>query len=201
MWSVSDLHMAPRTPICFAALSNTMGKLQVTILGGKRLSAKDMNGYSDPYIKVKWCGQKFKTSTKHKTLNPTWNETFIISIPDAPSHPPLDISVWDWDKHTSDDAMGSCQVFFNDLRQALPPTHARPHLRCCSLLAPLLHLAFSPLPWHPDSLARPLLSLPSSPHIRYCSRSLYVRLCSPICTERDIPGVMPEGDEQMMAPF
>ena len=58
-----------------------MGMLVVLVDGAKGLKAADRNGYSDPYIEFKLNGIKvFKSETKKKTLNPAWNEDFIVNV-------------------------------------------------------------------------------------------------------------------------
>ena len=45
------------------------------------LQAKDMNGLSDPYLKIYFepiKKIKFQTRTLHKTLNPVYNEEFKV---------------------------------------------------------------------------------------------------------------------------
>lgn len=57
----------------------------MTIIEARNLKAVDANGLSDPYIKVKIHGEKditiYKTKTMKKTLNPFWNELFVVPIP------------------------------------------------------------------------------------------------------------------------
>eukprot|EP00802_Teleaulax_amphioxeia_P013042 Tamp_13089.p1 GENE.Tamp_13089~~Tamp_13089.p1 ORF type:complete len:552 (+),score=90.54 Tamp_13089:61-1656(+) len=50
--------------------------LQVTIVRGNNLPAKDAGGTSDPTVYIFFRGLKKSTSTKHQTLTPLWNETF-----------------------------------------------------------------------------------------------------------------------------
>ncbi|CAI9715995.1 double C2-like domain-containing protein beta isoform X1 [Octopus vulgaris] len=54
--------------------------LNCTVVRGKNLKAMDMNGFSDPYVKLHLLpgaskANKLRTKTIHKTLNPEWNET------------------------------------------------------------------------------------------------------------------------------
>ncbi|XP_024402073.1 C2 domain-containing protein At1g53590 isoform X7 [Physcomitrium patens] len=51
------------------------------VLEAKDLRVGDINGYSDPYVKVGFGNQRGKTKVKWKTLNPTWNETLNFMIP------------------------------------------------------------------------------------------------------------------------
>ena len=56
-------------------------KTSVVELQGKDLAARDMNGLSDPYVKVTLLPDKkhrLETRIKRKTLNPRWNEHFYF---------------------------------------------------------------------------------------------------------------------------
>ncbi|OXA41331.1 Synaptotagmin-1 [Folsomia candida] len=55
--------------------------LTVSIMQAADLVAMDSGGTSDPYVKVFFAGdkkKKFKTKVHPKTLNPTFNETFVF---------------------------------------------------------------------------------------------------------------------------
>lgn len=56
--------------------------LEIRIVRGKKLLAKDVGGTSDPYVKaVITPGKKkyyLETKIKMKTLNPEWKETFYF---------------------------------------------------------------------------------------------------------------------------
>ena len=61
--------------------------LRVDLLDAKDLSAADRGGKSDPYCVFSLNGQKvFKSQTKKKTLNPAWNEDFIVNVVRALPH-------------------------------------------------------------------------------------------------------------------
>lgn len=113
--------------ICFSLrYVPTASKLTVVILEAKNLKSMDMNGSSDPYVKVqlaldkrKW--KKRKTSVKKKTLNPYFNESFTFDVALSQiQRVNLVISVWDHDAVTRNDAMGKiylgCDATGNQLR-------------------------------------------------------------------------------------
>ena len=48
---------------------------------GRNLAARDLNGLSDPYVRITLLPEKkhrLETKIKRKTLNPKWNETFYF---------------------------------------------------------------------------------------------------------------------------
>ncbi|KAL7401625.1 hypothetical protein ABVT39_002254 [Epinephelus coioides] len=104
----------------------TAAKLTVVILEAKNLKSMDTIGTSDPYVKVqlaldkrKW--RKRKTSTKKKTLNPYYNESFTFDVTfEQIQRVNLVISVWDHDTISRNDAMGKiflgCDASGNQLR-------------------------------------------------------------------------------------
>ncbi|XP_029952046.1 synaptotagmin VIII [Salarias fasciatus] len=113
--------------ICFSLrYVPTASKLTVVILEAKNLKSMDMNGSSDPYVKVqlaldkrKW--KKRKTSIKKKTLSPYFNESFTFDVTLSQiQRVNLVISVWDHDAVTRNDAMGKiylgCDATGNQLR-------------------------------------------------------------------------------------
>ena len=58
-----------------------MGVLRVTLMDGQGIRGVDRGGKSDPYAVFSLNGQKvFKSQTKKKTLNPSWNEDFIVNV-------------------------------------------------------------------------------------------------------------------------
>lgn len=62
-----------------------VGRLIIEVKKAKELKAKDITGTSDPYVKM-WLMhgntrvEKRKTTIKRRTLNPTFDETFIFDI-------------------------------------------------------------------------------------------------------------------------
>ncbi|PAV67604.1 hypothetical protein WR25_02340 [Diploscapter pachys] len=63
-----------------------MGKLTVSVIKARNLTAKDTFGSSDPYVKL-WLVQKGKklekrkTAVKTNTLSPIFNESFAFAVP------------------------------------------------------------------------------------------------------------------------
>jgi Ca2+-dependent lipid-binding protein len=69
---------------------------------------------SDPYC-ILYIGQKRvgKTAVRTWTLNPTWNESFTISLLHL-KHP-LVIEIWDFDSVGSDDILGKVELDLSEL--------------------------------------------------------------------------------------
>ncbi|KAG4137403.1 hypothetical protein ERO13_D07G069600v2 [Gossypium hirsutum] len=76
-------------------LPNTVRKVIVEVVDARDLLPKDGQGSSSPYVIVDFDGQKKKTSTKYRDLNPVWNEAleFTVSDPDNMDVEELEIEV------------------------------------------------------------------------------------------------------------
>lgn len=77
-----------------------IGKLVVRIYRAEGLASADINGKSDPFIKMNLVNQFHRTSTQYKTLNPDWNEMFHFEVYDINNS--LDFLIYDEDRHGED---------------------------------------------------------------------------------------------------
>ncbi|KAH8298574.1 hypothetical protein KR044_012149 [Drosophila immigrans] len=120
-------------PMCGADISEVRGKLllyvelkgnnlKVDIKEAANLIPMDTNGFSDPYVAVQMhpdrSGRtKKKTKTIQKNLNPVFNETFTFELQPQDRDKRLLIEIWDWDRTSRNDFMGSFSFSLEELQK------------------------------------------------------------------------------------
>jgi len=82
--------------------------LTVHVVEARDLAPMDMNGSSDPYVRLMIEEQIIETNFKKNTLNPVWNESFTFDI--TTGNEPLRIVIMDKDTFGNDDFEGQCEV-------------------------------------------------------------------------------------------
>jgi Ca2+-dependent lipid-binding protein len=82
---------------------------EICIEQGKDLAIKDLNGSSDPYVKVYYgTEEKYVSNIVAKSLNPTWNEKFTLFTDDL--NIPIYFYLFDRDRIGRDETMGTAKL-------------------------------------------------------------------------------------------
>jgi hypothetical protein len=97
-------------------------KLVIGIVSAKDLLAADSNGLSDPFVVIidengrHETKKHVKTKIIHKTLNPTWNETFTLHYSHInPEQLVYKLELYDYDMLRKNDPLGHVNVRIKDL--------------------------------------------------------------------------------------
>uniref|UniRef100_A0A182Q670 HECT-type E3 ubiquitin transferase n=1 Tax=Anopheles farauti TaxID=69004 RepID=A0A182Q670_9DIPT len=95
----------------FTANEEDVCYVRIKVLGASGLAKKDIFGYSDPYVKIEQNTitgdvnvDYMVTKTKRRTLNPVWNEEFVLCV--KPNEHKLVFQVFDENRLTRDGFMG-----------------------------------------------------------------------------------------------
>ncbi|XP_027903920.1 probable ADP-ribosylation factor GTPase-activating protein AGD11 isoform X2 [Vigna unguiculata] len=98
-----------------AGMTEFVGLIKVNVVKGINLAVRDVMT-SDPYVIISLGHQSVKTRVIKNNLNPIWNESLMLSIPD--NIPPLKIIVYDKDTFSTDDFMGEAEIDIQPLVSA-----------------------------------------------------------------------------------
>lgn len=98
-----------------AGMVEFVGLIKVNVVKGTNLAIRDIMT-SDPYVILSLGHQSVKTRVIKNNLNPVWNESLMLSIPE--NIPPLKIIVYDKDSFKNDDFMGEAEIDIQPLVSA-----------------------------------------------------------------------------------
>lgn len=86
------------------------------VIEARNLPAMDVNGFSDPYVRLQSGKNRFRTKVVKKCLNPYWGDEFSFRVDDLSDE--LAVSVMDEDKYFNDDFIGQIKVPVSDVFDA-----------------------------------------------------------------------------------
>eukprot|EP01012_Entosiphon_sulcatum_P028330 TRINITY_DN3423_c1_g1_i1.p1 TRINITY_DN3423_c1_g1~~TRINITY_DN3423_c1_g1_i1.p1 ORF type:complete len:2211 (+),score=349.52 TRINITY_DN3423_c1_g1_i1:64-6696(+) len=95
-----------------------MPSLLVTLQRATGLPAADVGGTSDPFVVFSLAGFEQRSSVQKKTLNPEWNEDYLMPVSDPEEA--LHCDVFDYDAIGRNDRLGGCKVRIDQLVMGRP---------------------------------------------------------------------------------
>ena len=110
--------------------------LEVEVVEARNLLASDRNGLSDPYVVIdpkSLISRSEKTPVIKETLNPVWNFRTAFSF--DPTMKKIKFRVFDWDRFSSDDPLGTCSFPWSMFADGVPldvwqPLKQKPKKKC-----------------------------------------------------------------------
>ncbi|XVF41123.1 hypothetical protein PTKIN_Ptkin01aG0255300 [Pterospermum kingtungense] len=111
----SDPNKSTKKSNSLAGMVEFVGLVKVNVVKGTNLVVRDMMT-SDPYVILSLGQQSVKTHVIKNNLNPVWNESLMLSIPE--NIPPLKVLVYDKDTFSTDDFMGDAEIDIQPLFSA-----------------------------------------------------------------------------------
>ncbi|XVF82176.1 hypothetical protein PTKIN_Ptkin16aG0024200 [Pterospermum kingtungense] len=103
----SDHYKSTKKTNSLAGMVEFVGLVKVNVVKGTNLAIRDILT-SDPYVILVLGQQSVKTRVIKNNLNPVWNESLMLSIPE--NIPPLQVLVYDKDTFSTDDFMGDAEI-------------------------------------------------------------------------------------------
>jgi len=109
--SVSDAEIDQSSPE--KAVEVGPGLLKITVSKASELVNKDMIGKSDPFVKIKFNGQEFKSKKVRNSLNPEWNFSADLNVETSTGDEQILLEVFD-DDFGSENFIGSYTLSLNE---------------------------------------------------------------------------------------
>ncbi|KAL2337159.1 hypothetical protein Fmac_011605 [Flemingia macrophylla] len=115
-WARKDYdHKNAKKSNSLVGMIEFVGLIKINVVKGINLAVRDVMS-SDPYVIISLGHQSVKTRVIRNNLNPIWNESLMLSIPDYV--PPLKMVVLDKDTFSTDDYMGEVEINIQPLVSA-----------------------------------------------------------------------------------
>jgi len=95
--------------------------IEIEVIEARDLLASDSNGFSDPYVVIDPTAgftSGAKTPIIKKTLNPVWNYNTVLVV--DPSFKKIKFRVFDWDRFSKDDCLGTCSFSASMFADGVP---------------------------------------------------------------------------------
>ena len=92
-------------------------KLQVRVLSARQLATKSSKGNCDSYCRVQLGKVKAKSHVVHKTVNPEWDEEFILKVEDL-IQDELSVTIYEEDFFRPHDFLGQIIIPLTDVVRA-----------------------------------------------------------------------------------
>uniref|UniRef100_A0A7N0UBS7 ADP-ribosylation factor GTPase-activating protein AGD11 n=1 Tax=Kalanchoe fedtschenkoi TaxID=63787 RepID=A0A7N0UBS7_KALFE len=108
-WKEAEQMTVPKKSNSTAGMVEFVGLVKVNVVRGTNLATRDLlRMTSDPYVILSLGEQTVRTNIIRNNLNPVWNQSLMLSIPEH--IPPLKLAVYDKDTFSSDDYMGEAEI-------------------------------------------------------------------------------------------
>ncbi|KAG9508647.1 E3 ubiquitin-protein ligase NEDD4, partial [Fragariocoptes setiger] len=105
---------------CVCQEASELRLFRLRVVAGHKLAKRDIFGASDPYVKIDLVNTPDKavidsiyTKTRKRTLNPAWDEEFILRVHPERHH--LVLEVYDENRLTRDDFLGLVELQLNNV--------------------------------------------------------------------------------------
>ncbi|KAI0067953.1 tricalbin [Artomyces pyxidatus] len=94
---------------------NNQGVLRVNLIDGREIHGVDRGGKSDPFAVFTLNGTRvYKSQTKKKTLTPSWNEDFVVTVPSRVGAD-FRVEIFDWNQIEQAKSLGFAQISLEDI--------------------------------------------------------------------------------------
>lgn len=96
--------------------------LEIVLEKGTNLPKRDFTGKSDPFVVFTMGDETVKSTLRYQTLNPVWNETLILNIPEYDTSKQILVQCFDWDL-TQVESMGKSFISLEGIKKNVPKNY------------------------------------------------------------------------------